>query len=195
LHDTEALARRHTPNSIETLTAASIKKNPDPSLFQDPTMSPPIDFQSDDGFKQAGGKKAKKAAKAAAKAKWGDDEDEDGNKKEDDEGSNGGDKDGNTGAGGDGDKKDEGNGNGDGAGDANPDDEWDSFVPAKSKKKGKKGKAEDPPAATEKFDAFHEIKLDDTGPMLDLSFDTGTKSSTSGFGAWGSSWNTGTTTK
>jgi len=43
-------------------------------------MSPPIDFQSDAGFKQAGGKKAKKAAKAAAKAKWGDYEDEDGNK-------------------------------------------------------------------------------------------------------------------
>jgi len=158
-------------------------------------MAPPIDFQSNDGFKQTAGKKAKKAAKAAQKWK-GDDEDEDGNKKEDGEGGDGGDKGGDTGAGGDGDKKDEGNGDGDKTGDANL-DEWDSFVPAKVKKgkKGKAGKMEDPPAATpaaEKFDAFHEIKLDDTGPMLDLSFDTGTKSNTSGFGAWGSSWNTGT---
>lgn len=161
-------------------------------------MAPPIDFQSDNGFKQAAGKKGKKAAKSAAKAKWGGDEDEDGNKKEDGEGSNGGDNNGgdnngDTGAGGDGDKKDEVNGDGDGAGDAPPADDWDSFAPVKPKKKGKKGKAEDPPAAsaTEKFDAFHEIKLDDTGPMLDLSFDTGTKASTSGFGAWGSSWDTG----
>lgn len=158
-------------------------------------MAPPIDFQSDDGFKQAGGKKAKKAAKAAAKAKWGDDEDEDGSKKDDGEGSNGGDKGADdTGAGGDGDKKDEGNGDGDGAGDANGGDEWDSFMPAKAKKKGKKGKADDPPPAAEKFDAFHEIKLDDSGPMLDLSFDTGAKPSTSGFGSWGSSWDTGTKT-
>jgi hypothetical protein len=72
-------------------------------------------------------------------------------------------------------------------------------VTPKSKKKGKKGNKVEEAAPTlpavEKFDAFHEIKLDDTGPMLDLSFDTGTigtKSST-GFGAWGSSWNTGTT--
>jgi len=37
--------------------------------------------------------------------------------------------------------------------------------------------------------------LDDTGPMLDLSFDTGTKASASGFGAWGSSWDTGAKSK
>jgi hypothetical protein len=71
-------------------------------------------------------------------------------------------------------------------------------VTPKSKKKGKKNKVEDAAPAlppVEKFDAFHEIKLDDTGPMLDLSFDTGTigTKSSSGFGAWGSSWNTGTT--
>jgi hypothetical protein len=164
-------------------------------------MAPSVDLQSQDGFQQAAGKKAKKAAKAAAKAKWGDEDDEDGSKKDEGEGSNnGGDKDGNigSGAGGDGDKKDDASGNGDGAGDANPDDEWDSFVPAKSKKKGKKNKVEEPAPtlpAVEKFDAFHEIKLDDTGPMLDLSFDTGTTGtkSSSGFGAWGSSWNTGTT--
>jgi hypothetical protein len=163
-------------------------------------MAPSVDLQSQDGFQQAAGKKSKKAAKAAAKAKWGDEDDGDGNKKDDGEGSNnGGDKDGGTGsgAGGDGDK-DDGSGNGDGAGNANPDDEWDSFVPAKSKKKGKKNKVEEPAPtlpAVEKFDAFHEIKLDDTGPMLDLSFDTGTTGtkSSSGFGAWGSSWNTGTT--
>lgn len=159
-------------------------------------MAPRIDFGSEDGFQQAAGKKAKKAAKNAAKWK-GDDDEEEGSKKDDGEGSNGGDKGGDTGAGGTGDgddKKDDANGDA-----AGNDDEWDSFMPAKSKKKGKKGaKAEEhAPAsvapAIEKFDAFHEIKLDDTSPMLDLSFDTGTTGtkSTSGFGAWGSSWNTG----
>ena len=199
MHDTDALARKHAIESRITPPSPIIEKSrDDPSLFHDPTMAPPIDFQSQDGFQQAAGKKAKKAAKAAAKAKWGDDDDEDGSKKDEGEGegSNGGDNGGDTGAGGDGDKKDEANG--DGAGDANPDDEWDSFMPAKSKKKGKKGKTEEPapaPPTTEKFDAFHEIKLDDTSPMLDLSFDTGTTGSktTGGFGAWGSSWNTGTT--
>jgi hypothetical protein len=63
---------------------------------------------------------------------------------------------------------------------------------------GKKDKVEDAAPTlrtTEKFDAFYEIKLDDTSPMIDLSFDTGTTNtkSSSGFGAWGSSWNTGTT--
>jgi len=51
------------------------------------------------------------------------------------------------------------------------------------------------PLVEEKFDAFHEIKLDDIGPMLDLSFDTGTNDSkpSSEFGAgWGSSWTIGT---
>jgi hypothetical protein len=60
-------------------------------------MAPSVDLQSQDGFTQAAGKKAKKAAKAAAKSKWGDEEDEDGSKKDDGEGSNGGDKDGETG--------------------------------------------------------------------------------------------------
>jgi hypothetical protein len=162
-------------------------------------MAPPIDFQSQDGFRQAA-KKGKKAAKATSKSKWDENEDENGSKKDEGEGGDGGDKGGDAGAGGggDGDKKDDTNGNGDGA-DGAPEDDWDNFMPAKGKKKGKKGKAEDPapaPAVVEKFDAFHEIKLDDTGPMLDLSFDTGntsTKTAGSGFGSWGSSWNTGTT--
>jgi hypothetical protein len=46
----------------------------------------------------------------------------------------------------------------------------------------------------EKFDAFNEIKVDDTGRRLNLSFDMGTITKfTSGSGTWGSSWNTGTT--
>jgi hypothetical protein len=155
-------------------------------------MAPAIDFQSQDGFVQAKGKKKKNNA---AQNNWGDNDGEDASKKEEGEGNGGGDKGGDTGAGGDGDKKDEANG--DGAGDANGEDEWASFMPAKGKKKGKKGKTEEP-AAADKFDAFQEIKLDDTGPMLDLSFDTGTTESktggSGGFGSWGSSWNTGTTT-
>ena len=199
--NTEALARKHTHDSSEARITppSTVQERDDQSLFRDPTMAAAVDLQSQDGFTQAAGKKAKKAAKAAAKSKWGDEEDEDGSKKDDGEGSNGGDKDGDTGAGarGDGDKKDDGSGNGDG--EAKQDDEWDSFVTPKSKKKGKKGNKAEEAAPTlpvvEKFDAFHEIKLDDTGPMLDLSFDTGTigTKSSSGFGAWGSSWNTGTT--
>jgi hypothetical protein len=200
--NTEALARKHAHDCPEAQITppSTVQERDDQSLFRDPTMAPAVDFQSQDGFTQAAGKKGKKAAKAAAQAKWGDKEDEDGSKKDDGEGSNGGDKDGDSGAGaggdGDGDRKDDASGNGDG--ETKPDDEWDSFVAPKSKKKGKKGKVEEAAPAlppVEKFDAFHEIKLDDTGPMLDLSFDTGpigTKSS-SNFGAWGSSWNTGTT--
>lgn len=170
-----------------------MKKGEDQSIFRDPTMAAEVDFQSEFGFSKAAGKKAKKAAKAASK--WNDDEDET-PKKDEGDGGDGGDKDsGDVGAGGDGDKKDDASK--DGGGDAPAEDAWDSFMPAKGKKKaGKKGKVEEvaPPAA-EKFDAFHEIKLDDTGPMLDLSFDTGTtKPATGGFGTWGSSWNTGTTT-
>ncbi len=195
--DTDALARKKANNSSEARITppSSVEKGDNHSLFRDPTMSPEVDFQSGDGFTQAAGKKAKKAAKAQAKSKWDEDED-DANKKEEGEGGDGGDKAGDTGAGGDGDKKDDTNGTGDGAGD-NPEDEWNSFMPAKKGKKNKKGKVEEAaPAipAAEKFDAFHEIKLDDTGPMLDLSFDTGTKPSTGGFGSWGSSWDTGTKT-
>jgi hypothetical protein len=202
LHETntDVLARKHAHDSLEVRITppSTIQERDDQSLFHDPTMAPSVDLQSQDGFTQAAGKKAKKAAKAAQKNKWGDDEDEDGSKKGDGEGSNGGDKDGDTGtgAGGDGDKKDDASGNGDG--ETKPNDEWESFVTPKSKKKGKKNKVEEAAPtlpAVEKFDAFHEIKLDDTGPMLDLSFDTGTvgTKSSSGFGAWGSSWNTGTT--
>ena len=103
---------------------------------------------------------------------------------------------------GDSGEKDENEGNGD-SGDANAEEEW-GFAPAKARKKGKKGKVDpepDPEPAPAKasttFDAFHKIKLDDTGPMLDLSFgplDTKTSGGGGGFGAWSSSWNTGTTT-
>ena len=196
MHDTNALARKHTPPSSEAPKPppSLAEKQDSPSLFCDPTMDQAIDFQSQDGFVQAKGKKKKNNA---AQNNWADNGDDDAAKKEEGEGNDGGDKGGDTGAGGDGEKKDEANG--DGAGDANGEDEWTSFTTAKSKKKGKKGKAEEPAAelAADKFDAFQEIKLDDTGPMLDLSFDTGiteSKSGSGGFGAWASSWNTGTTT-
>ncbi|KAG9230218.1 hypothetical protein BJ875DRAFT_163344 [Amylocarpus encephaloides] len=202
-HDTEARAEKH-PSTLTDFPLPASRTPPrerNPSLFYDPTMAPAIDFQSDDGFKQMKGKKKKGGAAKANN--WEDNEEK---KKEEGEGegegNNGGDKDsGDIGAGAgdnDGAKKDDANG--DGTGDAPPEDDWGSFVPAKSKKKGKKGKqadestlvaAPDPPA--EKFDAFHEIKLDD-GPGLDLSFDSGfavAKSSTSGVSTWGSNWKTG----
>jgi hypothetical protein len=192
--NTDALARKHAHDSAEARITppSSVERGTDQSLFPDPTMAPSVDFQSQDGFQQAAGKKAKK--KNAAKTKGEDDED--GSKKDEGEGNKEEDK-GDTGAGGSDDKKDETNGDGNGDGDANADDTWGSFLPAK-KKKGKKGKLEEPtpepaaPPADDKPDFFHEIKLDD-GPVLDLNFDAGTKSS-GGFGAWGSSWNTGTAT-
>jgi hypothetical protein len=203
-HDTEARAEKHP--SLQTdhplITTDTPRKEDEPSLFHDPAMTPRVDFNSNQGFTQAAGKKGKKKA---AQSGWEDEE----KKKEEGAGedNNGGGKGfGDTGAGaGDapGNNKDDANGDGDaGGGDPPADDDWGSFAPAKSKKKGKKGaKVEEPtPAAApdppaEKFDAFHEIKLDD-GPGLDLSFDTGfsgsgTKSSASGVGTWGSSWATG----
>ncbi|XMA19487.1 hypothetical protein WAI453_012278 [Rhynchosporium graminicola] len=193
--NTDALARKqaHDSPASRITPPSSVVKREDHSLFRDPTMATSVDLQSEAGFKMAA---KKKKGKAAAKSAWDDDEDEKKKEEGEGEGGDGGDKSGDLGAGGDGDKKDETSGNADRAGDNPPEDDWDAFTPAKGKKgkKGKKGAAEEiaPPAA-EKFDAFHEIKLDDTGPMLDLSFDTGTKPSTGGFGSWGSSWNTGTT--
>lgn len=209
---TDELARRHDCTEVPITPSSSNYKQEDHSIFRDPVMATPIDFNSEDGFKQAA--KKKKAAAKPAKSKWGDDEDE-GSKKDDGEGSNGGDKAGDAGGdagdaagAGDGDdKKDEDKKDEDKKEDEKPeeaeDDAWSSFVAPKSKKKGKKNnKVEDPPAEPapaakeekeEKFDAFHEIKLDDTVPSLDLDFGAGAKSS-SGFGSWGSSWNTGTTT-
>ena len=213
LHDTNALAKRHTPHSFEATSTPPTpdERREDQSLFRDPTMAPPIDFKSETGFKQA----AKKKGKAAAKKSNAWEEPEE--KKDEGDGAGDGDagKD-NTGgadAGGDGDKKDDDkkdndkkdNDKGNGDGDAPPEeDEWASFAPAKGKKgKGKKGKVEEvapAPAVVEKtgdFDAFDEIKLD-TSPMLDLSFDTPaaeTKTGGGGFGigTWASSWTTGTT--
>jgi hypothetical protein len=161
-------------------------------------MAPRVDFNSSQGFTQAAGKKKKKGG--ATKNNWDDNEEE---KKEEGGGddNNSGDKgSGDAGAGagdGSGDKKEDSNGDAGGGGDPPPEDDFESFMPAKGKKKGKKGaKAEeatatpDPPA--EKFDAFHEIKLDD-GPGLDLSFDTGFSGAAakSPVGTWGSNWNTG----
>ncbi|KAF8863353.1 hypothetical protein BDZ45DRAFT_118841, partial [Acephala macrosclerotiorum] len=167
--NTDALARKHAHDSSEariTPPSSVEKETADQSLFRDPTMAPSVDFQSQDGFVQTA-KKAKKAAKNAAKAKWGGEEEEEGSKKDEGEGNNGGDNGGDTGAGGSDDKKDETNGDGDANGDGNADDTWDSFVTPKSKKKGKKGKTDDPisdpPAENkaDKTDFFQEIKLDD----------------------------------
>lgn len=79
-------------------------------------------------------------------------------------------------------------------------DEWASFAPVKKGKKGKKGNkidevvpaaAPDPPPAVEKFDAFTEIQLDDTAPMLDLNFGAETSDKKTTEYSWGSNWNTG----
>lgn len=201
LHEshTDALARRQPHDSIEArgTPPSAAEKKEDHALFRDPNMTPSVDFGNEDGFHQVAKKKKGKAGQAQ-KSSWdGDNEEKKGEGEEEGEKENEGDKGGDPPAdAGDGDKKDEGDGNGDGAGDEDP---WSAFAPAK-KKKGKKGKVEEvtepTPAAKdekeEKFDAFHEIKLDDTTPMLDLNFGTDTKSS-SGFGSWGSSWATGTT--
>ena len=199
MHLTDTPARRHTTQSLHNHVSPNtkLKQAEDDIDFRDPFMAGPIDFNSEFGFKEAKGKK-----KGGAKAKsntWADDAEE---KKDGEDGGDEGNKDsagGDTGSGagagdGSGDKKDDENG-----GDAAADDDW-GFATTTKKKKGKKGKVDDVTSAAEpavsKFDAFTEIKLDDTGPMLDLSFDTGpseTKSPSS-FGAWGSSWNTGATT-
>lgn len=216
LHDTDALARRSTPQSVEAISAppTSNERQEDQSLFRDPTMAPPIDFQSETGFKQAAKKKGGKAAKNAKASPW----DEPEEKKEEGEGAgDGGDggKD-NTGgadAGGDGDKKDDEQKDGDKkedgkeGGDPPPEDEeWGSFAPTKSKKKGKKGKGEEPapaaPVVTEKdenvssFDNFDDIKLDTPMIDLDLNFDAPPEEKKSGgiLGSWASSWTTGGTT-
>ncbi|KAG9248304.1 hypothetical protein BJ878DRAFT_538439, partial [Calycina marina] len=192
LHDTGRLARQHLHDPIASRIAPPYSKESqeDKSLFCDPSMAPAIDWKSGDGFTQAAKKKNKKANT------WTD-PDENAEKKDEGAGDSGdkgtGDGAGTGGAGsadGDGEKKD------DKDGDANVDDDWGTFAHVKAKKKGKKGaKEEDPAPVVEKFDAFHEIKLD-ADPILDLSFDTtDTTSKGGGFGTWGSSWATGTTGK
>jgi len=102
------------------------------------------------------------------------------------------------------DKKDE-----DAGKDQTPVDDFETFLAPKTKKKGKKGKVEEPipeptpePPVKENSDAFTDIKLDDIGAGLDLNFSTEAppaKASTGGgllggFGSWGSSWSTGGST-
>jgi hypothetical protein len=203
---TDALARNHSHDCPEARISppSSVQKKEDKILFHDPVMAPSVDFKSDHGFKQMAKKKKAGKAAAAPSKEESEKKDEDESKKEEGGGDNGGDKaNGDTGAGasgdGDGDKKDDSK--------QDPPKEEEvvelaSFAPVTKgkKKKGKIAKLEeiiavpDPPsAAGDTFDAFTEIELDDPGPMLDLSFDTGTKAS-GGFGSWGSSWNTGAAT-
>lgn len=162
-----------------------------------------VDFNSQDGFFQAAGKKKKKQTTAF---NWLADE---GDKKDDDgtEGGGDGNKDQNGGDSGTGDGSGSAGGNGGDDGDkkdgkggeeANPDDIWD-FTPVSSKKKNKAKTTE--AKATDAFGLpdipstdFHEIKLDDTGgggDSLDLSFDPKPEKITAGISAWTPSWTTG----
>ncbi len=89
-----------------------------------------IDFDDTSNFRQAAGKKAKKAQSQAQKSKWADDGDE-GNK-------DGGEGDGNGGEGGGSNNGDGGAGNGGGGG-----DDWNDWDTGNKKKIGKKAKEEE----------------------------------------------------
>ncbi|KAI2602366.1 hypothetical protein GGR54DRAFT_526260 [Hypoxylon sp. NC1633] len=75
---------------------------------------------------------------------------------------------------------------------AKVDETWGSFEPVgKKKKKGKNLVEEktEPMDTPIKSDTFHEIKLDDTKPSLDLDFGGSTPDSKSGLlSTWGGSW-------
>ncbi|KAI0842289.1 hypothetical protein F5Y06DRAFT_172648 [Hypoxylon sp. FL0890] len=170
------------------------------SLINDPTTESYLDFLSEEGFIQHAKKKKKGGAPAPSAFDWsdaiknegggGDGGDNGDGKQNGDAGKSGGD------AGGD------GNGNGDDkdkdkdkdkekdkneekekdkkedAAEAKTDDAWPTFEPAGGKKK-KKGKGQveekvDSLESSTKPDAFHEIKLDDTGPSLDINFGSST---------------------
>lgn len=171
----------------------------DRDLIADPGMEV-IDFSSEDGFLQAGGKKKKKQTTTLNWQDDGDKKDGDGAGGGDDGnmGQNGGDSGAGDGSGGnggdDGDKKDNGQ-NGD---EADNDDIWD-FETVGGKKKNKNKGADTttndgfglPQVPTSDF---HEIKLDDAGgggDSLDLSFDNKPEKVATGLGAWTSSWTTG----
>ncbi|KAE9377865.1 hypothetical protein N431DRAFT_461441 [Stipitochalara longipes BDJ] len=85
--------------------------------------------------------------------------------------------------------------------DASPEDTTTSLMPASvstSIEPSRNKMQEDTSASPvmRKIDAFHEVKLDHTGAVLDLSFGTGGNDvkSSSGFGACRTSWNTDTLT-
>ena len=73
LHETntDALARKHAYDSLEARITppSTVQEREDQSLLPDPRMAPSVDLQSQDGFQQAAGKKAKKAAKVPPSAK------------------------------------------------------------------------------------------------------------------------------
>ncbi|KAI1181872.1 hypothetical protein F5B17DRAFT_450799 [Nemania serpens] len=83
----------------------------------------------------------------------------------------------------------------DGADDPSPDDAWGAFATTSKKKKkgkGQAGESTDLLGTETKFDAFDDIKLNDTGPSLDLDFGSSAPDTkTSSFSAWGTSWITG----
>lgn len=171
----------------------------DIDLLADPNMDL-IDFDSEDGFLQAAGKKKKKQTTSF---NWLEDE----NDKKDGDGTeeggdgnkdpNGGDAGAGDGAGGDGGGDDSGKKEDDKAGaDADADDIWGDFATVGSKKKKNKDKTADafglpeiPPTSTD----FHEIKLDDSGGGTGLDFGLGSKTEKpkTGLSAWTSSWGGG----
>lgn len=169
----------------------------DVDLLSDPNMDL-IDFDSDDGFVQAAGKKKKKQTTSF---NWLEDE----NDKKDGDGTeeggdgnkdpNGGDAGGN--AGGDGGGDDSGKKEDDkAAAEADADDIWGDFATVGSKKKKNKDKTSDafglpdvPPVSAD----FHEIKLDDSGgaTSLDFGLSPTTDKPKTGISAWTSGWGGG----
>ncbi|KAI3397947.1 hypothetical protein diail_10023, partial [Diaporthe ilicicola] len=171
----------------------------DVDLLADPNMDL-IDFDSDDGFFQAAGRKKKKATTSF---NWLEDEND---KKDGDGAEDGGDgnKDPNGGDAGAGDNTG-GDGGGDDSGkkeddktgaEADADDIWGEFATVGKKKKTKakttdaSGLPDVPPTSTD----FHEIKLDDSGGAISLDFglpSPKTDKPKTGIGAWTSSWGGG----
>lgn len=114
------------------------KQQTSPSVYEyvpldkspDSMTAPGIDFDDTSTFRQAAGKKAKKAQQQAQKSKWADDGEE-GNK-------DAGEGDGNGGEGGGSNNGDGGAGDGGGGG-----DDWNGWDTGNKKNKGKKSKEEE----------------------------------------------------
>lgn len=171
----------------------------DVELLADPNMDL-IDFDSDEGFFQAAGKKKKKQTTSF---NWLEDENDkkdgdgteeggDGNKDPNGGDAGAGGSPGGDGGGDDGGKKEDDRA----AAEADADDIWGDFATVGSKKKKNKDKTSDafglpevPPVSTD----FHEIKLDDSGGATSLDFGLSPKTDKpkTGISAWTSGWGGG----
>lgn len=161
------------------------------ALFADKQMNPKLDFQSQEGFIEAKGKKAAKKKQGAWNGSGGDDGDGNGAEKEDNNGArNGGEQGGGNAGAGDADgSKDSNEGNGEGGGGDEDPEEDRNFTAVKKKGKKDKGKAAAAPdPAPSAKDDFDDIQLDDPGPALESKE---TKPPTTISSTWGSSFGTG----